>query len=323
MNIDVLVANEGHKKYIPDILSAIFEASKVKGNSIVMRDPDYLAQKMREGKAVIALCGEKFVGFCYLECWQNEQFVANSGLIVRPEFRGQGVASRIKRAIFQQCRSLFPNAYIFSITKSEAVIRMNTALGFERVDYDQLTNDPKFWKGCDTCPNYPVLLANEGISCHCVGLLYRPHQIFSKPFDQLTPDQLYKILQLRERVFVLEQECLYQDMDDIDYMACHTFCMEGNKILAYARTFWKDETTKVAQIGRVVTDPEARRKKKASIVMKECIRIAKSEMNAERIYLEAQTYAIPFYEQLGFHVASEVFLEDGIPHVQMFYEVCH
>lgn len=174
MNIEVMVADESHKQYIPDILAAIYEASQVKGVSIVMRDPYYLAQKMREGKAVIALCEGAFVGFCYLECWQDEQFVANSGLIVRPEFRGQGVATRIKQQIFDQCRKLFPDACIFGITKSEAVIRMNTQLGFERVGYDQLTNDPKFWKGCDTCLNYPVLLANEGRSCHCVGLLYRP-----------------------------------------------------------------------------------------------------------------------------------------------------
>lgn len=172
--IEVLIANEGHKIYIPDILAAIYEASKVKGNSIVMRDPDYLALKMKEGKAVIALHDGNFVGFCYLECWQDEQFVANSGLIVKPEYRGQGVATRIKRQIFEICRTMYPDACIFGITKSPAVIKMNTALGFERVTYDQLTTDPKFWKGCDTCPNYPVLQANQGKDCHCVGLLYRP-----------------------------------------------------------------------------------------------------------------------------------------------------
>lgn len=174
--IEVLVADESHKSYIPDILAAIYEASKVKGNSIVMRDPEYLAQKMREGKAVIALCDGVFVGFCYLECWQDEQFVANSGLIVKPEYRGLGVATGIKKQIFEICRTMFPEAGIFSITKSQAVIRMNTALGFERVSYDQLTTDPKFWKGCDTCPDYPVLQASQGKSCHCIGLLYRPHK---------------------------------------------------------------------------------------------------------------------------------------------------
>lgn len=107
-NIDVLTATTQHQRYIPDILAAIYQASKVKGNSIVMCDPDYLALKMEEGKAVIALRGEDFVGFCYLESWQGGKFVANSGMIVRPEYRGQGVATRIKAAIVQICRTKFP-----------------------------------------------------------------------------------------------------------------------------------------------------------------------------------------------------------------------
>ncbi len=174
--VRVMVADESHARYIPDILDAIFEASKVPGNSIVMRDPDYLALKMKEGKAVIALDGESFAGFCYIECWQNEEFVANSGLIVRPEYRGQGLATRIKRVIFETSRRLFPNASIFSITKSEAVIRMNTALGFRKAGYGELTSDPKFWKGCETCRHYPELLASDFTSCRCVGLLFSPDE---------------------------------------------------------------------------------------------------------------------------------------------------
>lgn len=170
----VEVATERHIPYIKDILAAIFEASKVKGNSIVMRDPDYLALKMREGKAVIALRGEEFAGFCYIECWEDERFVANSGLIVRPEFRGMGLATRIKKVIFETSRRMFPKACIFSITKSQAVIKMNTALGFKEATYDQLTSDPKFWKGCDTCPHFSELLANGYRSCQCTGLLFRP-----------------------------------------------------------------------------------------------------------------------------------------------------
>lgn len=170
----VVTANASHHSYITDILSAICEASKVKGNSIVMRDPDYLALKMDEGKAVIALRGEEFAGFCYLECWEDEQYVANSGLIVKPEFRGVGLASAIKKGIFDICRTMFPEARIFSITKSQAVIKMNTRLGFREVPYSELTTDPKFWKGCDTCPHYPTLLANGMKSCECHGLLFDP-----------------------------------------------------------------------------------------------------------------------------------------------------
>lgn len=172
--ITVEVASEKHIPYIKDILAAIYEASKVKGNSIVMRDPDYLAVKMKEGKAVIALSGDDFAGFCYIECWQDEQFVANSGLIVKPEYRGQHLATRIKEKIFEVSRTMFPNVCIFSITKSQAVIKMNTALGFRQVSYDQLTTDPKFWKGCDTCPHFQELLSNGYKSCQCTGLLFRP-----------------------------------------------------------------------------------------------------------------------------------------------------
>ncbi len=141
--------------------------------------------------------------------------------------------------------------------------------------------------------------------------------IISVTFDRLTVDQLYKILQLRSKVFVLEQECLYQDLDDLDQKAIHTFCVQGDKVIACARTFWKDQDRKLAQIGRVVTDPDYRRQKKASEILQAAIGIAENDMKAEQIYLEAQTYAIPLYEQLGFKVSSDVFLEDGIPHVQM------
>lgn len=173
--IQVVTANPSHHRYIPDILAAIYEASQVKGNSIVMRDPDYLAQKMDEGKAIIALKGEDFAGFCYLESWEDERYVANSGLIVKPEFRGQGLASAIKKGIFDICRTMFPEARIFSITKSQAVIKMNTRLGFRKVPYTELTCDPKFWKGCETCPHYPTLLENNMENCECQGLLFDPN----------------------------------------------------------------------------------------------------------------------------------------------------
>ena len=171
--ITVTTANDSHKRYIPDILSAIYAASQAKGNSIVMRDPDYLAMKMDEGKAVIALDDNRFVGFCYIECWEGEQYVANSGLIVVPEYRGQGIATRIKKQILDVSRTLFPHAKIFGITKSKAVIKINKALGFKEVEYSQLTSDEKFWKGCETCPYYNILLERKH-SCECQALMYTP-----------------------------------------------------------------------------------------------------------------------------------------------------
>lgn len=171
-DVQIIRANAIHHCYIPDILDAIYEASKVKENSIVMRDPQYLAQKMDEGKAVIALDEDTFVGFCYIECWENEKYVANSGLIVRPEYRGRGVAMRIKQEIFNVCREMFPESKIFGITKSEAVIKINKRLGFTVVPYSALTTDEKFWNGCDTCPHYQELLGNNYEDCQCTGLLF-------------------------------------------------------------------------------------------------------------------------------------------------------
>lgn len=170
----VVIADESHLCYIPDILSAMEEAARVKGNSIVVRAPEYLACKMREGKAVIAVKEGVFVGFCYVETWQGEQYVANSGLIVCPEFRGLGVAGRIKRRIFELCRQRYPNARIFSITKSPAVRKMNAALGFKEVPYGELTTDACFWQGCSTCRHYSQLLANGMKDCECIGMLYLP-----------------------------------------------------------------------------------------------------------------------------------------------------
>lgn len=169
--ISVLTATSEHHHFIPDILSAIHDATLEKGTSIVMRAPSYLAQKMNEGKAVIALRGDEFVGFCYLESWQGGQFVANSGMIVRPEFRGQGIATRIKAAIVEISKRMFPDARIFGITKSKAVIKISLRLGFVKAQYSELTTDPDFWKGCATCPHYHTLLENNGQSCECQGLI--------------------------------------------------------------------------------------------------------------------------------------------------------
>ena len=172
--VTVITANESHVAYIPEILSAIETAAKNKNNSIVMRSPEYLACKMKEGKAVLALKGTEFVGFCYIETWQRKKYVANSGLIVRPEYRGQGVARLIKQLIFEICRKRFPQAKIFGLTKSMAVRKINASLGFEEVSYSKLTTDPIFWEGCSTCPYYHKLLAHDKASCECIGMLYDP-----------------------------------------------------------------------------------------------------------------------------------------------------
>lgn len=172
--IEVMVASEKHVGYVETILDTIAAAAKVRGTGIAKRSPEYVKQKMLEGKAIIALDGDKFVGFSYIECWSNRRFVANSGLIVANDYRGRGVAMRIKRQIFQLSRRLFPDAKIFSLTTGAAEMKMNFELGYRPVTFDQLTRDEAFWRGCESCVNYDILQRNGGSKCLCVGLLYDP-----------------------------------------------------------------------------------------------------------------------------------------------------
>ncbi|MGN0194833.1 MAG: GNAT family N-acetyltransferase [Candidatus Cryptobacteroides sp.] len=170
----VEVASQKHLKYVDEILSEIEAATKVRGTGIAKRKPEYVAQKMMEGKAVIAMKGDEFVGFCYIESWSHDDFVANSGLIVKPQYRGHGLAKRIKHKAFELSRTLFPKAKIFGLTTGLAVMKINTELGYVPVTFSELTDDPVFWKGCESCINYDVLTRNNFTRCLCTGMLYDP-----------------------------------------------------------------------------------------------------------------------------------------------------
>ena len=146
IEIDVLVARPEHEKYVDTILETIAEAAKVRGTGIAKRTHEYLAKKMQEAKAVIALTkGGQFAGFSYIETWENQQYVTTSGLIVHPDFRGQHVAKRIKDMTFTLARTRWPHAKIFSLTSGAAVMAMNTALGYQPVTFADLTDDEAFW----------------------------------------------------------------------------------------------------------------------------------------------------------------------------------
>ena len=105
----VEVAGAQHLKYVDEILKTIEDAARDRGTGIAKRKPDYIAKKMMEGKAVIAMKGDVFAGFCYVECWEHGEFVANSGLIVKKEFRQQGLARRIKKKALELSQELFPH----------------------------------------------------------------------------------------------------------------------------------------------------------------------------------------------------------------------
>lgn len=173
--IEVIVAGPENVGFVDEVLDTINRAAKVRGTGIAKRSPEYVKQKMIEHKAVLAIYRKtEFAGFSYIESWSNKKFVANSGLIVAPKFRGIGLAKRIKRRVFDLSREMFPEAKIFSLTTGEAVMKMNSELGFRPVTFPSLTDDEAFWRGCESCVNFDILQRNGRRMCLCTGLLYDP-----------------------------------------------------------------------------------------------------------------------------------------------------
>ncbi|MBZ4675486.1 MAG: family N-acetyltransferase [Anaerophaga sp.] len=173
-NIKIQIASEEHLPYVDTILETIAEAAKIRGTGIARRSPDYIRNKIIEGKAIIALDGDEFAGFCYIESWGHEKFVANSGLIVVDKYRGQGLAKKIKRKAFELSRKRYPNAKIFGLTTGLAVMKINSELGYKPVTFSELTDDDEFWKGCQSCVNYDILMRTNRKHCLCTGMLFDP-----------------------------------------------------------------------------------------------------------------------------------------------------
>lgn len=172
--IKIEVANEKHVKYVDEINDAIDAAAKQRGTGIARRTNEYLTAKITEGKAILAIDEEKFAGFCYIETWGNKGFVANSGLIVLPEYRGCGLAKAIKHKAFELSRKKYPNAKIFGLTTGLAVMKINHELGYRPVTFSELTDDDQFWNGCKSCVNYDILVRTNYSKCLCTGMLYDP-----------------------------------------------------------------------------------------------------------------------------------------------------
>ena len=207
--IKIIVADASHEKYVDLILDTIRVAAKKRGTGIAERTHEYVATKMKEGKAVLALdpsvmtdLGEKFVGFSYIETWGNKSYVTTSGLIVHPDYQGRNIATRIKDHTFTLARVRWPHAKIFSLTSGDAVMKMNTALGYVPVSFGQLTDDNAFWRGCQGCVNYPILEMKNRKFCICTGMLYDPAKHPSEP----TPLKVFEeiIEEMKQRGIKLE-----------------------------------------------------------------------------------------------------------------------
>ena len=202
----LVVANESHFKYAQDICDTIEESAKVRGTGIAKRTPEYIQKKLQNGNAVIALEGEIFAGFCYIEIWGHEKFVANSGLIVHPDFRGQGLAKKIKQRVFNLSRKKFPDAKIFGITTGLPVMKINYELGYKPVTFSELTDDPEFWKGCQTCKNFDILTRTEQKLCLCTGMLHDPKAKPEVKKDKVNSKAFKRLRSIKENLFLKKKQ---------------------------------------------------------------------------------------------------------------------
>lgn len=194
-SFNILIANESHQDFAAIICQEMESSAKARGTGIAKRSPDYIKEKMREGKAVIAFTKDGiWAGFCYIETWSHGEYVANSGLIVASAFRKGGLARLIKKKIFELSRKQFPDAKIFGLTTGLAVMKINSELGYEPVTYSELTQDEAFWAGCKSCVNYDILISKEKKNCMCTALLYDPK-------DHFEPEETERDFKQRSKLY--------------------------------------------------------------------------------------------------------------------------
>lgn len=170
MNIQILHADASHVHYASAVCDLIEASAKTRGTGIARREVTYIEQKIISGNSVIALHEQQLVGYCYIETWSHERYVANSGLVVHPDFRKKGLARLIKTHVFQLARTRYPDAEVFGITTSSAVMKINYELGYRPVTFAELAQDEAFWKGCSSCPNFDILQRNNRQMCLCTGM---------------------------------------------------------------------------------------------------------------------------------------------------------
>lgn len=174
-DFDVFVASDEHVKYAETICQEMTQSAKARGTGIARRSTEYVARKMNEGKAVIAITKSgEWAGFSYIESWGHDNFVANSGLIINPQYRKLGLAKAIKIKTFELSRKKFPDSKLFGLTTGLAVMKINSDIGYRPVTYSELTNDESFWRGCESCVNFDILQAKEHKNCLCTAMIFDP-----------------------------------------------------------------------------------------------------------------------------------------------------
>ncbi len=202
----IIIADISHSVHAKIICATIENAAEVRGTGIAKRKPEYIISKMKQENAVIALDNKKFAGFCYIESWSHGKFVANSGLIVHPDYRGLGLSRKIKQKAFDHSLIKFPNAKIFSISTGLTVMKLNSSLGYTPVPFSELTADQTFWNGCKTCVNYDVLQRTNQKMCLCTGMLYDPEAPKNNGAKRKIKKQVFKRLKrIKQHIFLKKE----------------------------------------------------------------------------------------------------------------------
>ncbi len=204
MSVHIHIASSHHTGYAEDICALIEGAAHKRGTGIAKRDPEYIKKKIKNGNSIIALDGETLAGFCYIEVWESKKYVANSGLIVHPDYRGQGLAKKIKTKAFELSRKKYPGSKLFGITTSLPVMKINSDLGYRPVTFSELTHDATFWDGCKSCPNYDILQRNNRKNCLCTGMLFDPDHPNNKPKSEREKNiaKYYRWVKLKSAKFL-------------------------------------------------------------------------------------------------------------------------
>ncbi len=200
--MEIVIANTTHIKYAKQICETIEESAKVRGTGIAQRTPEYITKKIESGNAIIAVDNEAFAGFCYIETWDNNEFVVNSGLIVHPDYRNLGLAKKIKQKILEHSIAKYPKAKIFGITTGLAVMKINYELGYHPVTFSEITKDEAFWNGCKTCKNFDILTRTERKMCLCTGMLYNPNQNIKLQEYKYSTKVLNRLKTIKQSLFL-------------------------------------------------------------------------------------------------------------------------
>ncbi len=213
---DIIIATNEHTNFAIVIAAEMESSAKARGTGIAKRTPEYIVEKILEGKAIVAFHKDgTWAGFCYIETWSHGQYVANSGLIVAPQFRKHGLAKAIKKKIFELSRKKYPDAKLFGLTTGLAVMKINSDLGYEPVTYSELTQDDAFWAGCKSCVNYEILVSKERKNCMCTGMLYDPQDHYE---PEETKEDFKQHSKLYERFMRIKQSSLLKPFMKKDFV---------------------------------------------------------------------------------------------------------